>query len=101
VIDRHWKLFRKRRDIRLNAGTGLATIPLSETAILIRHQMPGQLKGEATFPEVYEGLLARYVPPSLLLNEHHELVHSFGDARKYLRIPEGKATNDVLKMVDD
>ena len=101
VIDRHWKIFRKRRDVRLSAGTGLASMPLSDTALNIRHQMPGQIKTETSFPEAYEGLLARYVPPSLLLNERHELVHSFGDARKYLHVPEGKATNDVLKMVDD
>ena len=63
--------------------------------------MGPQSKGEPHFPEVYEGLLTRYVPPSLLLNERYELVHSFGDARKYLQIPEGKATTDVLKMLDN
>ena len=100
VIDRHWKIFRKRRDVRLQANTGLAAMPVSETAMLIRHQMPGQGKGEGSVSELYEGLLARYVPPSLLINEHHELIHSFGDARNTC-IPEGKATTDLLKMVDD
>ena len=38
------------------AGTGLATMPLSETALTIRHQMPGQIKTETSFPEAYEGL---------------------------------------------
>ncbi len=101
VIDRHWKIFRKRRDIRLNPGTGLATMPLSETAMLFRHQMANLGKSDAHFPDVYENLLARYVPPSLLLNERHELVHSFGDARKFLQVPEGKATVDLLKMLDN
>jgi two-component system CheB/CheR fusion protein len=100
VVDRHWKMYRKRRDIRLHPGTGLATMPLSETAMLFRHQLVNLGKSDAHFPDVYENLLARYVPPSLLLNEHHELVHSFGDARKYLQVPEGKATNDLLKMLD-
>jgi two-component system, chemotaxis family, CheB/CheR fusion protein len=101
VVERHWKIFRKRRDIRLHPGTGLATMPLSETAMLFRHQMANQGKSDAHFPDVYESLLARYVPPSLLLNERHELVHSFGDARKYLQVPEGKATTDLLKMLDN
>jgi two-component system CheB/CheR fusion protein len=101
VIDRHWKIFRKRRDIRLHPGTGLATMPLSETAMLFRHQLANQGKSDAHFPDIFESLLARHVPPSLLLNEHHELVHSFGDARKYLQVPEGKATNDLLKMLDN
>lgn len=101
AVDRHWKIFRKRRDIRLHPGTGLATMPLSETAMLLRHQVVTQGKGDPQFPEVYESLLTRYVPPSLLLNEHHELVHSFGNARTYLQVPEGKATSDVLKMLDN
>lgn len=100
VIDRHWKVFRKRRDIRLHPGTGLATMPLSETAMLFRHQLANQGKSDSQFPEIYESLLTRYIPSSLLLNENRELVHSFGDARNYLQVPEGKATTDVLKMLD-
>ena len=65
----------------------------------IRWPVPGS--GDPQLPDVYEGLLTRYVPPSLLLNEHHELVHSFGDARRFLQVPEGKATSDVLKMMDN
>lgn len=101
VIDRHWKIFRKRRDIRLHPTTGLATMPLSETAMLLRHSLANSGKSDGQLSEVYENLLTRYVPPSLLLNEHHELVHSFGNARAFLRIPEGKATTDVLKMLDN
>lgn len=101
VIDRHWKIFRKRRDIRLHPNTGLATMPLSETAMLMRNPLIQQNKADQQLPEVYESLLTRYVPPSLLLNEHHELVHSFGNARTYLQVPEGRATSDVLKMLDN
>lgn len=101
TIDRHWKVFRKRRDIRLHPGTGLATMPLSETAMLLRNPLGNPGKNDSQLSEIYENLLGRYVPPSLLLNEHQELVHSFGDARKYLQVPEGKATTDVLKMLDN
>lgn len=101
IVDRHWKVFRKRRDIRLHPGTGLATMPLSETALLLRNPLINLGKNESHLTEVYEGLLNRYVPASLLLNENHELVHSFGNARKYLQVPEGKATTDVLKMLDN
>lgn len=101
IVDRHWKVFRKRRDIRLHPGTGLATMPLSETAMLLRNPLINPGKSESQLSEIYENLLGRYVPPSLLLNEHHELVHAFGNARRYLQVPEGKATTDVLKMLDN
>ena len=99
VIDRRWKMYRKRRDIRLHPSTGLAAMPLSETALLMRNPLMNSAKGENQLPEIYESLLTRYVPSSILLNEHHELIHSFGDARRYLQIPEGKATTDILKML--
>jgi two-component system CheB/CheR fusion protein len=100
IVDRHWKVFRKRRDIRLHPGTGLAAMPLSETAMLLRNPLVNPGKNDSQLSEIYENLLGRYVPPSLLLNEHHELVHAFGNARRFLLVPEGKATTDVLKMLE-
>lgn len=102
IVDAHWKIFRKRRDIRLpNAVRIDAMKPGMETAIQVRERLTGQTPSEPRGAAVYELLLQRFVPPSLLLNEQGELVHAFGDARKYLRVPEGKATTDVLRMVDD
>jgi two-component system CheB/CheR fusion protein len=48
----------------------------------------------------YEDLLAKHVPPSLLVDEYYELVHCFGEARKLLSPPEGKPSNDVIKMLE-
>ncbi|MEZ6047406.1 MAG: PAS domain-containing protein [Planctomycetaceae bacterium] len=50
-------------------------------------------------PEAHEDLMQRYVPPSVLVNEHNEVVHTFGDARKILLQPGGRMTLDVTKMV--
>lgn len=102
TVDGHWKIFRKRRDIRLpNAVRVEAVQPATDTALLVRERLAGQPPSEPRGAAIYELLLQRFVPSSLLLNEHCELLHAFGDARKYLRVPEGKATTDVLRMVDD
>ena len=44
-------------------------------------------------------LLRTYAPISLLLNARHELLHVFGDVRHYLRIGEGHASLDLLKLL--
>lgn len=103
TIDSHWKIYRKHRDVRLPFGaTRLPSFqPLSDNALLIKQRLIGQPSNDDGMSEVYEMMLQQFVPPSLLLNEQHELLHAFGDARKFLRVPEGKATNDVLRMVED
>jgi len=100
--DDRWKIYRKRRDIRLS--TDLATIPHTGTAhvpkaapaapSLTRNRMDAALLG------AYDALLAKYVPPSLLVNEGHELLHVFGDARCFLSHRSGRPTLSVLELVD-
>lgn len=55
---------------------------------------------EAALQPAYNALLLDYAPASLLLSADRELLHSFGDARKYLRPPEGVAHFDAADMVD-
>ncbi len=103
LIDGHWKVFRKQRDARFGVSSRLATLqPLSETTLQIRERLDplSRERGGLHVPEAFELLLQRFVPPSLLINEQHHLLHSFGDARKFLQVPEGKATSDVLRMLE-
>jgi len=102
TIDRHWRIFRKERDVRLPLATRL---PMKSP---ISKALPGASRfvarslmrdGRDALVGAYEQLLSKYVPPSLLVNEHHEIVHSFGSARELLVQPEGRPTLDILKLV--
>ncbi|MEW4454472.1 chemotaxis protein CheB [Bremerella sp. JC817] len=103
VVDQHWRIYRKLRDIRLPES---ARMPLSPPPAAISQGRStignGNTKVEDAWflPGAYEDLLAKYVPPSLLVNEFYELVHTFGDARKMLVQPPGRTTLDVSRMVD-
>jgi two-component system CheB/CheR fusion protein len=57
-------------------------------------QFDGQLLG------VYDVLLSKFMPPSLLVNERQELVQSFAGASRYLKHREGRYSPNVLEMVD-
>lgn len=102
TIDRHWRVYRKERDVRLPMATRLPMTPALSQVV----QAPSMFVAKSptgdsnqTLEGAYEELLSKYVPPSLLVNEFFELVHSFGDARSLLTQPEGKPTLDILKMV--
>jgi two-component system CheB/CheR fusion protein len=101
--NRHWRIYSKRRDIRLPDST---RVPLTPVLSSVVHDTSASFVAKTPTPSsgllvsnVYEDLLLKYVPPSLLVNEFFELIHSFGDARKLLTQPEGKPTLDVLKMI--
>lgn len=101
LVDSHWRIFRKSRDVRLSsADNQMYPNPLRHVVrsrpsfVATANRRENQL-----IPEIHEELLREYVPPSLLLNSAGELVHSFGDARSFLQQPEGRSTLEVLRMV--
>ncbi len=102
-IDRQWRVYRKLRNVRLAETGPISPQPALNRVVFNRPSFVAtQTRGDKSWlvPEVYDHLLAKYVPPSLLINQHLELVHSFGDTRRLLVQPEGKATLDVLRMVE-
>ena len=105
-IDRHWRVYSKKRDVRLPDSARLPLTPMLDTVIRERPSASfvdarRPVKAEPWLTTAYEDLLARHVPPSLLVNDFNELMHCFGDARKLLTPPEGKSTNNVLKMLEN
>jgi len=63
-----------------------------------------KLKNSATdifINSIYEQLIEQYVPLSIIVNENNELLHAYGDINQYLKIPSGKISLDILKMVKD
>ncbi|EMB15028.1 chemotaxis protein CheB [Rhodopirellula europaea] len=103
TLDRHWRLYSKRRDVRLPDAARLPVTPILST--VIREKQHGfvavspQGDRQAWLSTAMEDLLTKHVPPSLMVNEFNEVIHTFGDARKLLVQPEGRPSLDVLKML--
>lgn len=105
TVDAHWRIFRKLRDVRLIQGNNIGmSAPLSNQRIMPRPATyvasAGRVDRGWLIPETFHDLLAKYVPPSLLVNDDFELIHCFGESRRLLSQPEGRATLDVTRMVE-
>jgi len=95
-LDGHWKLYRKRRDVRLPPD-----LLLSNTERLTSPARGALLRtkaNKAQFQEIFAQLLGETLPPSVLVNADGELLHTFGPARRFLHIPAGRPSLDVLEM---
>jgi two-component system, chemotaxis family, CheB/CheR fusion protein len=106
TIDGHWRLYTKRREARL------PDIRLPLTVVRPPAGAPGSLSGGLLASSgrswagpqlmgLYDQLLDRAMPPSLLVDEQYHLVHTFGGAESLLRIKGGRASASVLDLVDD
>lgn len=47
---------------------------------------------------LYESLIEHYLPPTAIVDDNRQVVHTFGDLSPFLRIPSGKMDLDLTKM---
>jgi two-component system CheB/CheR fusion protein len=93
-IDPHWRVYRKRRDVRLSADIRLTPASVSRPA-------PGPTAtADPHLSTAYDALLDLYMPPALLVNERGELAQTFAGASRYLKLRDGRVTTDLLSLVD-
>jgi two-component system CheB/CheR fusion protein len=102
MTDKKQKIFRKRlvsspvafgvsvdKQESPSSGTQSITPPKSQET----NKIPMELQREAD-----RLLLARYVPPAVLINEHLEILQTRGRTASFLELPSGKASLNLLKM---
>jgi len=100
VVDGHWKIYRKKREVRLprelqvgsDAYPGLATAKVSRTAPAFSPTVDQSLS------RAYDALLDKYMPPGVLLDERRTLIHAFGDTSKFVQIRPGRPSADALDL---
>ena len=100
IVDKRWRIYTKRRDIRLPIAT---QIPFGTVgAPSPRKFMPkvgASPRIENSLIGIYDRLLDRKMPPSFLVNEQFELMHTFGGAERFLRILGGRPSNSLLDTI--
>ena len=99
-LDVHWKIYRKRRDVRLSTDLRLP-MPMANTDLRpsgLPSPYPSQV--DTHLLGIYDALMDDFMPPSLLVDENRALVQSFGGASRYLRLRDGRLSTDLLEMVD-
>jgi two-component system CheB/CheR fusion protein len=102
MTDKKQKIFRKR----------LVSSPVAFGLSLDKQEPPSTGSQAIATPKPHEPakipmelqreadrlLLARYVPPAVLINEHLEILQTRGRTASFLELPSGKASLNLLKM---
>ncbi len=98
------KLFRKIRDLKLALNLDLDHFEGGQVNIPVAAFQSGQNRMVSLDRQIladYDTLLRRHVPPGVLIDEKRHILHYFGNVSEYLRMPEGRADTNLLKMTAD
>lgn len=83
--------------------------PIPESVPQLR-QLPKQSNGSASesesratprpsFGELHQQLLEQYAPPSIIVNEDYDILHSTSRAGRYLHFAGGEPTKNLLRLI--
>ncbi len=92
-VDVHWKVFRKKRDIRL-----AAELPHSPSDLERRARGAGPME-EPRIRLAREALLRRYAPPSIAVDSALQVLHAFNGAGRFLVQRDGKPSLHLLELL--
>lgn len=103
VIENRWKIYQKRRDIRLAIGT---RIPVGFRPNQLKHLSIHQDSLAAGTEDrdllkTFEIILSKKLPPSILICESGEMLHIFGGAERFLKTRSGRQSNQLLDVIHD
>ena len=101
-IDRSWKIYRKRRDVRLTNDFRISPPTDYNLRSSSRASRRSPVKsGKDFISKAYESLATEFMPPSFLVDEQHELLYTFPGAISFLMPRGGAPSTAILDMVDD
>ncbi|KLU06037.1 Chemotaxis protein methyltransferase CheR [Rhodopirellula islandica] len=102
AINSQWKLFRKRRDVRLPIELRMPltnqSLPRMTASPPTTVVAPSTRRGDNLL-EIYNVLLADKMPPSVVIDTDYRIIHTFPGMNQYLRVPDGTPSDNVLHMV--
>ena len=102
MTDKKQKIFRKRL-VSAPVAFGFSVGKPEHAPIDAKTAAPSKSPETLKIPlelqrEADRLLLARYVPPAVLINEHLEILQTRGRTASFLELPSGKASLNLLKM---
>lgn len=103
ILDSKAKLFKKRNRYKPEM------LPISSLSTPLHRNRPemmqaqafaNQLKsGSRQLEYVFEDIAHYYLPPSVIIDGQYNVLYSIHDVSKYLHLPKGQITSNLLKML--
>ncbi|HEY3493953.1 MAG TPA: ATP-binding protein, partial [Polyangiaceae bacterium] len=105
TIHKNWRIYRKYSDSRMPVESRSPHQTKSSSSGVRSASVPPGAFGPARYSVTqllgtYDALLEELMPPSLLMDDRGELIHTFGGAARFLKLRDGRQGLGVFDMVD-
>lgn len=103
VLDKHWKIYRKMSDVRSAQALPPRSNPPRVEARSAEGAQQSATASRYSLSQLlatYDALLDDVMPPSLLVSDRGELIHTFSGASRFLRFRDGRPGLEVFDCVD-
>ena len=97
-VDKKHRIYRKRSETSPRYIT--TDLPLHKVRVPRPVQFDKPRSNPVSFGEVHQQLIENYASPSVLVDEHGEILHLSETAGRFLRFAGGDPSNNLLKVVD-
>ncbi len=67
----------------------------------IEFNFPTRVGKNRMLNEIQQALIQEYVPDSMVIDEYFNLLHTSGSTHKWLTLPQGEISSNILKMMPD
>jgi two-component system CheB/CheR fusion protein len=95
-LDVKWKIFKHKGSVA-NRDIDHPITPFSDTAQAVSTQAAGPAAGNIR--QIAERtMLQNYAPPCVLVDEKFDILYFQGQTDRYLKLPEGEPSFNILKM---
>ncbi|RMG37013.1 MAG: response regulator [Planctomycetota bacterium] len=99
-IDRRWKVYRKRRAVRLAPQTGLLSSGTGAIRPTIVPARPSA-QSDAELLHLYDLVLAELVPTGVLAAADGSIRHVFGNADAFLHVQTGRPSFNLFDLLEN
>ena len=109
TVNEKWRIFRKKRDIKLHAVepliSGTGAFPGDSLSVTNRHNgnnapyIDAQIPFKRAHRNALEAMIAEYAPPGFLLTEDGTIVHVFGNAAALIPIRAGAFSERIIDLI--
>lgn len=102
AIDNKSKIFQKQSNYKpvIQAGLKRSSEYKNYPELLHANTFIKTPKGKNRFLEVlFDQIMVDYLPPSVVIDENYDILHTINDVNNYLSIPRGQITINLLKML--
>ena len=102
LCDPRWKIYRSQgKHIPLNLEGFTITPP--QMRIPGKPRLAGLRRRDdlesQTLEALFDDLVARYLPPTVVVDENHDVVHVMGEVDRYLKLRPGRTSLDVAALL--